>query len=451
MMDVVKILVGLGFYSSAILAGLFVLPRYRWLEDAVAITLILLLGLHIDRTIFMVQSIEWYRGATKGYEFSLMNTMALALIAAAIAKPGIRFRWLPLLSLLWLLYVGASSLSLLTAINRDYVLMSIFKFAKAWLLAIGIANYVRSEREIRILLLALTLLIIHQFYFVATMKWIDGIYQVRGLFEHQNPLSMFMYMAAFVLLATGLSPALDRKWSWCCLIGFAFASIIILAALSRAGLLFFAAGTVCIIAWGFFDRFTLRRVTATFAMLMGGAVLLAATLPTLIGRFHDDGNKASGETREVMNLAAKAMRDDKLFGIGWNNFAIAINHPFPYGDVIDDWNLDRGQNVDYDYAKGVVESHYWLIMAENGYPGILTYFLFILTVSLQAAWLMLRDRGTLTAACAAGIFFGFNITYVHSTLERVLTQTKNLGLWMVLIGLLAALWYMKPHPPRTDP
>lgn len=443
MMDVIKVLVGLGFYSGAMLAGLFLLPRYRWMEDGAAILLIVLLGLHIDRTIFMVQSIEWYRGATKGYEFSLMNTMAIALIFASVAKPGVRFRWLPMLSVLWFLYVGASSLSWFTAIQRDYVLMSIFKFAKAWLIALGIANYVRSAREVRMLLLALSILIVHQFYFVATMKWIEGIYQVRGLFEHQNPLAMFMYMAALVLLAAGLSPKLDRTWSWICLIGFAFGAIIILAALSRASLLFFAAGTVAVVAWGFSDRFTLRRVVTTIGMVCGGAVVLAATLQTIISRFNDEGNHASGETREVMNLAAKAMRDDKLFGIGWNNFALAINHPFPYGDVIDDWNRDRGQNVDPDYAKGVVESHYWLIMAENGYPGLITYLMFIVVVSLQAAWLMLRYRASLTAACAAGIFFGFNLTYVHSSLERVLTQTKNLGLWMVLIGLLAALWELR--------
>jgi len=88
----------------------------------------------------------------------------------------------------------------------------------------------------------------------------------------------------------------------------------------------------------------------------------------------------------------------------------------------------------------VVESHYWLIMAENGLLALLAYLAFIGVVSVQAGWLLLRLRGTLTAACAAGLFIGFNLTYVHSTLERVLTQTKNLGLWMVLIGLLAALW-----------
>jgi hypothetical protein len=272
------------------------------------------------------------------------------------------------------------------------------------------------------------------------MKWIDGIYQVRGLFEHQNPLAMFTYMCVLPLLAVALSPSSNRRQSAIYLFGFSCGAIIVLATLSRAALLFFAVGAIGVIGWGFFDRFTARRVVATMGMAVAGAIVLSATLPTIIARFNDEGNEASGETREVMNLAAKAMRDDKLFGIGWNNFALAINHPYPYGDVIDDWNRDRGQAVDYDYAKGVVESHYWLLLAENGYPGFFSYLLFIIVVQLQSLWLLLRTRGSLTAACSAGIFIGFFLNYVHSTLERVLTQTKNLGLWVVLIGLLAALW-----------
>jgi len=174
-------------------------------------------------------------------------------------------------------------------------------------------------------------------------------------------------------------------------------------------------------------------------MALGGTFVLAMSIETIIARFNDQGNEASGETRDVMNLASKAMLDANPLGVGWNNFGKAINHPYPYGDVIDDWNRDRGQAVDYDYAKGVVESHYWLLKGETGWPGYTTYMLFILYINLLTVPLILLRRGSMEASIAAGILIGFSITYVHSSLERVLTQTKNIALWMTYIGLLSAL------------
>ena len=175
-------------------------------------------------------------------------------------------------------------------------------------------------------------------------------------------------------------------------------------------------GIVAIILVGFFDKISMRRFLITASICIGGVFALLMTIDTIVGRFVQYGNEASEQTRQVMNLAAKAMLDDNPIGVGWNNFAVAVNYPFPYGDVIDNWNLDRGMNVSIEYAKGVVESHYWLIKSENG----------------------LR-RGRYEAAILSGIIIAFALTYLHSNLERVLTQTKNLALWMLFLGLIGAL------------
>jgi O-antigen ligase len=138
-----------------------------------------------------------------------------------------------------------------------------------------------------------------------------------------------------------------------------------------------------------------------------------------------------------MNLAAKAMLQDSRTGIGWNNFAWALNPSYRYGDVIDDWERDRGHKVDSDYAKGVVESHYWLLLAETGYPGFAGYLLFIGITSwrcLRATW---RGRGTFPGVFAGGLFAGVILIYAHSNFERVLTQTKNMSMWLILLGTAA--------------
>ena len=427
-----------GYFIAGPIGGL-ILSKDRRMEDFAVCVLMFLLGLHIDTTVLMLGSIEWYRGVTKGYEFTMMEILSVSIIFSTIFNSKRKFILLPFGTILWFLYIGASTLSIISALNLNYVFMSILKHAKVWLIVLAIGNYVRTRREVHVVLTGISVMLIYQFFIVAKMKWIDGFYQVRGLFEHQNPLAMFTYMAALPILAVAMSPATSKLRGMLYFFAFACSGIIVLASLSRAALAFFAMGTAAVVAAGFFDRISGKRILIVALMAMGGTFVLAMTIETIISRFNDEGNEASGETRDVMNLASEAMLKANPFGVGWNNFGKAINHPYPYGDVIDQWTIDRGQTVDYEYAKGVVESHYWLLKGETGYLGYFTFMLFITVVTGATIPLILLRRGSLEAAIAVGILIGFGITYVHSSLERVLTQTKNLALWMTYIGLLGAL------------
>jgi hypothetical protein len=87
----------------------------------------------------------------------------------------------------------------------------------------------------------------------------------------------------------------------------------------------------------------------------------------------------------------------------------------------------------------VVESHYWLLLAENGYAGCASYILFITITgwwAIRGAW---ARRRTMPGAFLIGLSLALALIYVHSSLERVLTQTKNLSQWFLLLGLVAKL------------
>lgn len=439
MMDVVKIALALVAYLGVGPVWGLIIARDRRLEKATIIAFIFLMGLHIDTTVIMAGSIEWYRGVTKGYEFSMIDVAAISLLVCALASPGRKVALLPAGSLPWMFYVFACSLSILSALELNYVFMSIWKFSKCWLLAVAVCNSIREEEDFNVYLDAIVIMILYQFIIVLKMKYLDGIYQVRGLFEHQNPLAMFTYMAILPLLSAALSKHLSTLRSLACLVGFGAGAVIILAALSRASLALFGAGAVMVVGIGLLLRPSLRRVGVAVAGMLGAAVLLSMTLDTIISRFGDEGNQASGETREVMNLASVAMVQDKPLGVGWNNFGKAINHPYPYGDVIDEWNRERGQAVDEDYAKGVVESIYYLHLGENGYLGLAGFILVMAWLTLRSAWHVFASRKSLAGDIALGIAVAMLITAVHLQLERVLTQTKNLALWMVMMGLVAAM------------
>jgi hypothetical protein len=393
---------------------------------------------HINKFTLMLDSIETYRGHTKGFEFSFIEILAVALIAASfLGRRGDRsWRWLAPGALLWLLYCGASWLSILAAPDKLYVVMSGVRFTKAVLIYLAAFHFIRDKDDLRLLLRAMAFTLVVQAAVVLKMKYVDHFYQVRGWFEHQNPLAMWAYMCGLPLLAAAMSQVNKRDTQWFTG-GFIASAIIVQSSLSRAALVFFGAGAAAVVLLGLLDSPTAKRAKFIAGLGTVAALGLLLSLDTIVARFHDEGNEASGKTRDLMNLASKAMLAHSGIGIGWNNFALTINQPFPYGDVIDDDERARGHRVDADYAKGVVESHYWLLLAETGYGGFVTYMLFITVTawwSLRGAW---RWRGEMTGALLGGIFVALSLTYVHSNLERVLTQTKNYSMWLILLGMVA--------------
>ena len=174
-----------------------------------------------------------------------------------------------------------------------------------------------------------------------------------------------------------------------------------------------------------------------------GAVGLLLTLDTIVSRFSDKGNTASSELREVLNEAARQMERAHPLGIGWNNYALCINTPYPYADVVYEWTRGRGMKVDEEKPNAPVESHYYLLLGENGLPGLISW----LTVIAVGLWRNVRGffsfRHSFERCLCLGLAAGLALNYVQSTLERVLTQPRNLMLWLILFGLTARLEIMR--------
>ena len=382
-------------------------------------------------------SVEWYRGHAKGYHFYFTEVLSLMLSIGLWRESPRTFRWLPPGLWLYLLYCALSLLSIVNAPMPGYVCMAALKSAKMALLFIAAYNFLRTKRDVGFFLQMLAATMCWEFFVVLKWKYINHIYQVRGTFEHQNPLAMFSTMAGLLLLATGMGPNVPRGNFL--LGGFIACAGIVQSTLSRAGLAIFALGSVLVVGLSLLDQPTKRRLITVASLGAVGALGLMLTIGTIIARFNDQGNEASGETRDLMNAASRAMVHDHPLGIGWNNYAHTINPPFPYGDIIDDWERERGHKVDSDYAKGVVESHYYLLMSETGWQGLFSYLLFIAVFLWWNLRGMLHFRRHLLGCVSLGVAVGCICNYLQSTLERVLTQPRNLMLWMLLLGLVARI------------
>lgn len=450
MMEVLKFFISAGLYCVAAPALGWWLAYKRDAQRGLLGLLVFMTSWHINKLTLMVGSVEMYRGHTKGFEGSLLQVVALALLIACWREKSPGFRWFPGWVSLWLLHCAAATLSVCVAPNSTYAWMAAWKFTTAVVILAAAWNTVRDDDDLRWLARSIAATLIIQAALVMKMRYVDGFYQVHGWFEHQNPLAMWSYMLGLPLLAMGMSPMATRETRWC-IAGFIASGLAVYGSLSRAALAMFVAGSVMVAAWSLLlDKFTLKRVRIIGTMAGLALLALPLVLDTIIARFNDEGNQASGDVRGVMNLAAKAMVDDSFIGIGWNNFGLTINQPFSYGDVINDYERARGYAVDEDYAKGLVESHYWLLLAENGWPGYLTYMVFIIGAQLALLRGWWRHRGTPRGAFMLGLVVSLSLLYVHSNLERVLTQTKNLAAYFVVLGATLRLG-ASPRPAVQNP
>ena len=401
-----------------------------------------------------LHSIAHYRGHTKGYAFYYNLVLAIALIIAKRREDPKSFRWVPP-GLGWYLgYVGVSMISIVNAANTNYVLMAAQKMLTLALVMIATFNTLRTEDDLKFFVRVMAWTMAWELFVCLKLKYLGHVYQVRGTFEHQNALAMYANLISMSFLAVALGPRI--KGSRLALFGFLACGVIVECTLSRAGLLMFALGTVGTTGLSVFEKITARRLLLTFGMGLCGSVALILSMGTIIARFHDRGNKASGELRHVMIHACREMVRDHFFGIGWNNYALEVNEPYRYANVYYDWERSRHMKVDYTARNATVESQYYLLLAETGYPGLAGW----LTVILVALWRNGRAffffGHSFRRCLSLGIFMGCSLNYVHSTLERVLVQPRNLMLWLILLGVTARMEVMRREaqqalPPATPP
>lgn len=393
-----------------------------------------------------VGSIESYRGHAKGYHFYFNQALAIALIVARFLEKGPDMRRIPPGTLWFLLYCGASFLSIVNAPRPDYVFMAAHKMMFAGLIALASYYHLRNEDDLQFFVRVMAFTMAWQLAVCLKMKYLDGMYQVRGTFEHQNPLAMYSVMIGMVLLAVGLGPPFPG--AGLALFGFLASAVVVQCTLSRAALAIFGAGTVAVMGISLLEKPTSRRLGVAAGLGLVGALGLLLTLDTIVARFNDHGNQASSELREVMNAASRWMLEDHALGIGWNNFAHAFNPPFPYVEKLHEWILGRGMRVQEDIASPVVESHYWLLLAETGYTGFGAYLLLIGIALWRNVRAFFGFGHGFVRCLSLGIAIGCGLNYAQSTLERVLVQPRNLMLWLILLGITGRVETMRRERKR---
>ncbi|MGD8208001.1 MAG: O-antigen ligase family protein [Thiohalocapsa sp.] len=401
--------------------------RYQWAERLLVVGTFFSTSYLIDINFF---SMEWYRGDTRGFEFGVTDWMVISLIIVMAKSPRWRRQRLDLFppnAPLMLTYLGLAIVSLLVAYVPIYAGFGVFKIVRAFAVYWVAYNYLRSEEDVRFILMILAAIVAMEFLIVLKQRF-SGIYRAPGTTPHSNTLAVYVNMFNMLFFAFMLGEKGKRALIyWACV---AMGSLIVLATFSRGALVTMVAGYALVVLLSYYDRIKSHKTRVIGILFLAALPVVIKVAPAIIDRFLN-APEASGESRHLANDAAKAMANDHLFGVGLNNYSHAINET-EYVRFIDD-PVDRG----------IVHNIYLLHACEMGWPGLVVFLLMIGNFFLIGFRMIGRRRDNTLSFFATGIVVAMFALWFQSMLEWLFRQTYVTVQFFMLAGFLAAL-------PRVD-
>ncbi len=383
---------------------------------------------------------EFYRGTSRGFEIGLVDiAMLIILFLIQSRKREYPPRKFPPGSVLYLMYFLFSWISVINA-APGYVVNSYFELWKMvrmffyfWI----IYNYINDWKKFDLFMRIIAINIIYIAIIVFKQKYIEGGFQNSGPFPHQNSLVMYLIIFNSLVFAYLLNRKNIKIWFW--LLVFGLGSFSIISTLSRAGMAFFVIASVTVWFFSFISGFSAKKIGITFLLLAFATIGLLKALDSIIERF-ETAPEESGLTRIALAQAAVNMANDKVFGIGLNNFGHKVNPPYDYGEHIYPF-LHKGElpPPDYEEKNGLVETIYLMIAAETGWHNLIIFLLFIFSFYFRNFKYYLKLKYSEYRFVTIGLIGGLSGIYLESSLEWVLKQTNNFYQMMMMFALIGVM------------
>ena len=448
----------IGLFAVAPVIGILIAGNRRG-QQAVFFIIIFIQFAKSTSYGLMFFSIEWYRGHTKGVEFTLIDILCVSLLIAMILNQPGKFKFCPPGLLFYLFFVFAATLSILDTYKPHYTLMATANHLKAALLFITAFNFIKTRDDFRVILWAMACALMIESAWVLKQKYVDGFFQPYGFYDHQNSMCMWAYFYAVPLFAASLSKETKPLDAWFWLAGVGAGGLAIVAALSRGSLAALIFSCLAVLTLSIiFGGFTRRKIAIIAIGLFAGTAVLYKASDSIIERF-TDANDVGSETKDfrvLLNEVSKQMLLDTKTGVGWNNFNIANSRPYPrYSQMYEAFFANVGHSIDIrQYRSNAnTESLYWMYLAETGFLGFGALLLLMIVHLLRLVRIYWeRDREAKDSTVGffiLGMIIVSFVLYFHSTVERILTQTNNLWAWLIYLGF--ASYFEQQRRERLKP
>lgn len=410
----------------------------------------------------------WYRGTTRGIQVSLLEILALAVLAGSLLgrreDDGPRWYWPASFSLLLLYFVYA----IVSVIISEPKLFGVFELSKILggiLIFLASAAYVRTKREWTLLFAVLAVTVAIQGAWAVKQKLITHLERVAGTLDHANSLSMYLCMCTPPLVA--LAYAGWTAWlRWLGGICAGLAAVGLLLTVSRAGIPVFAA--VCLGTFVFCAswKLTVRMIIVRTGMALGLLVVVAALWSQIASRYgeaslQEEYLDAHVDGRGIYLRLAKNIAADHFFGVGLNNWSYHVSRtygpqlgfPFEnYDYLVSIYGTDDIERVFGDsYLAAPAHNLAALTLGELGVPGLIIF------LALWGRWFWMglpflfgrRDDPMRTVG--VGLFFSICGIFGQSITEWVFRQAPITITFHVLLGALAGVVYARKTQRATAP
>jgi len=459
-----KDIIGLALLLLAIPASAIVCCVSRQARDAAFFLMIALaaVAFKLDMNFF---SHFWYRGSTRGFEFSIMDVLAIGVLAGSLLFPrsGERRWFWPAGFGLMLLYFAYACGNVACADPRIYGLFELSKILRGLVFFLAAAMFIRGERELSILVVALACAVCFEGALAVKQRLLDGLYRVAGTLDDPNSFSMYLCTVAplFVAAAASTLPKMVRR---CSLLAIAAATVSIVLTLSRAGIPIFAfimLGTAMFcVSW----RLTPKKIAGLALVALAVGALFAKQAYLIEARWSHDSlakeyeDPNEFESRGYFLRLAKVITDDRFFGVGLNNWSYWVSKKYgaqlgtPYEDYDDLTYVPSKELLPEFHYAAPAHCLLALTVGELGVPGLLIFLLVWVRWFQMGAGFLRPKVPDATRRLGIGIFFCVCGIFLQSITEWVYRQEHIFITFHIVLGTLAALyWLKKQKSKRLEP
>jgi len=426
----------------AVFAVLYFLPQSRRL----LLSIMVFSTCHIKKPLYMEVFFEPYRGVERGFGVTVPDLLffgfALLILSGATRRKII---WLPYNSMLWVLVIVIALLSITGSAMPLYSWFAVHKMIRCLVLYWVMVNIVKERQDVLAVIYGLTSAILWQSTVVFWQKYVTRtvVYRSMGSFNHPNAMAMYIELVLPILTALVLGRLLPGRWNMAATLAVPCGLLAVVFTKSRAALVMLPATMAGVTAMSFVLKPTMRKVLLIISACCFAGMVVAIALPRIIKRF-EEAPEESAQTRVYFNDAARAMANNRFFGVGINLFSWSLANTeyywHVYPDRVEERNPEEFRDSPMGQSRlGTAHHLYYLYAGEIGWLGMWTYILFIARFMLRNALLYLRAKDVFYKTLLLGMLAGFALVHVHSTLEWIMRQTQPMYMFFLLSGLMIAV------------
>jgi len=355
-----------------------------------------------------------------------------------------------------LLFVPAV-LSMFWALDWTYGAYELFRMFEIFLFFLVAVNYLRTDRQLKIVLIILGADIAFQ-SILAILQFINpwGMYELLAQFgiymgiSHATPydptspiracgttgycnsLAGFFELTVPLFASLYFFYPLSKAWKRAIVILLALSLVALLVTFSRGGLLAMTVAIIALIVIGMrrFPELGKHVLRVTLAVGIQLALVFALLSERLFMRLRFFMETMEDEVRVALMINAFEMiKDNPLLGVGLNNFPEAF---YTY----------EVTGLDFEMLFPVHNT--WLLIAsEQGVLGLAAFLIFMLYVYLDARRAM-RDSSRLHSATAVGLTAGLIGWFTHNMVAPLYQNWLiNRTTFIFVVALLAVVWRLR--------